>query len=738
MKNKKLNSTILNHFKKNRLHPDLKLDPDGTLSIIDYSRRSDESQTRTLQIQDFYLPVNSVHTEICSLNDVPAMCIPAIEALSYAASSTPPSKTKCHRLLSAFRMIAKYIEHLWLNDRYCLNQVIKEDCEELGKTLANGGWHEALDIENRLLDALTALELPTPTKNIRRSVKSKVISKFIGTNIGQVEFFKYFELQYQMGFEEHTIVDPKIEEQSKTIITPFKYSNLRNTMDTINLLHYASEEYRISFLPYPNSTVIASKLTEAPGRTADIDGAQAGLMLEASLTMIYQTAPTLLEIIKRAIAIFQENSYTHSTRRDYFKVLSDRIATISVTALEATPYSLSNINTITKLNRIIKDILSACFINIAVFNARRKDEVIHKKFGLHRDCCRQYNHNLNIHEAEFYIEKSAKDYVHFFIGDATTQSIKILQELQTILKLHPSDYDYSKENTLFRFKQFKSDGLSNYIFNYNFVGSRDGHASHFITSYVGDQSGLRVTPHMFRRLYCTIFMNQHEYPHLPALSQQLQHGELAVTQLYITSPTTQNAAANLSKLYDWQIEQYATAHVVHKQDIAKAMIEAKSEKFGEIIFGILNENATSGSYSKFTRNAFKTLQKSTQFQDLDKPELVNTLIEQLQIRGYSPEPFRHSQCMVGSSKLKTRSRCWDKESQVLRKQTSAPELCSRCPFSLTSRAHISNMKADAVTLLKQIESTSAHSLASKLLQHQHNNLCKVILYHESQLEKTYA
>ncbi|WP_236467109.1 site-specific integrase, partial [Pseudomonas sp. PA-3-6E] len=174
-----------------------------------------------------------------------------------------------------------------------------------------------------------------------------------------------------------------------------------------------------------------------------------------------------------------------------------------------------------------------------------------------------YNKENNIFEMMFYIEKNRKDYLPFYVGNATQKAAEALEKLQLIYlnidyKTHSIGKLKDTNITLFRHKLFSAKGFLGSYTDYNFEAYKTGQAYHFISSRLKFE--IHSTPHMFRRLYCTIFMNQHEFPHLPALSYQLQHECLATTQIYITSPITQSEAATLSKIYDWQIEEYIDTH----------------------------------------------------------------------------------------------------------------------------------------------------------------------------------
>lgn len=228
-------------------------------------------------------------------------------------------------------------------------------------------------------------------------------------------------------------------------------------------------------------------------------------------------------------------------------------------------------------------------------------------------------------------------------------------------------------------------------------------------------------------------MNQHEFPHLPALSYQLQHDCLATTQIYITSPITQSEAATLSKIYDWQIEDYTKTHKHHSSEIAKYMNEAIKEKFSEIIHRIISNDRVTGGYTKVVRVLFRRLQNSVIFKGLDDRQRIDAFIERLSSRGHAPTPFKHAQCVAGNNRIKSRSRCFELSDNTLHKENATPQLCSKCPFSFTSIEHIKGLEQHSLELADEIKTLNPNSVIVKNLEIRLQNLYDIIEYHHKKL-----
>lgn len=709
---------VTNHFSERPPHPDIRLTNSGILGVRDHAARSDEPQFKEITLHQFWLPENTVYTVGMKLIEVPHLIITAIEAINFAVRASRDSKSKANRIFMLFRSIVKYIEYAWLNDMYDLGQIPKRFSDELPHLLADGGWHLALQIEDRLINYLdSATDQSHPifrSTNDVTSVNSRAFQESIHTNINGREVTIYFNILKDFQLEKGWINSNQYIKKDNPTNLGMKYSMLKSTLEAINYLTYVNELSGSAIPPFPDYVRLSKKITEAPGHTRNIDGASAGIILESSLFFLYENASIAIDILKYA-AVELENykNPTNADRRQFYKKISSIANACGFDEKTGNVYKLYKISQLSTLNNISRDIYTCCFILIAVFNARRKDEIIHKKFGLYFGSCTTYNERLKVFELMIYIEKTIKGYAPFYVGDVTKHAVSTLENLQELFfNLSAVEKDKNKANrelTLFRYKNFTWEGLSETPSYYNFEATPKGQSYRFLSEFVGLDMPIRVSPHMFRKLYCTIFINQHEYPNLPALSQQLRHGELSTTQIYITSPIMQKQAGSLSKVYDWNINEYDTLHTAHNEAILEDLQTARHEKLSEIIYSILNGQKTSGGYKKLVTYIFKKFNKSIEFANLDDNHKIKLITEKLKSRGHSPSPFSHSQCLAGSTKIRSRSKCWDKSDDLLHKENASPSLCAKCPFSSTSEAHLSNMKADALYLdanLRELEPNS--------------------------------
>lgn len=477
---------------------------------------------------------------------------------------------------------------------------------------------------------------------------------------------------------------------------------------------------------------IAKKLTTPPGRTKNIDSHGAGKLMEKSLTLIYSRSEAILNLLSNTIKVLRD-SFDHDRK---IRIITDYIKDAELFDLIENNDQNQRTIKIIDINNLLRDLITACFLCIAVFNARRRDEILHPKLGLYLGCCTTYNSDLRIYEMMFYIEKSRKDYASFYVGDATHKAVETLEKLQLIL----SSKDHHSHNcgsindrnlTLFRYKTLTHRGLAEKFTTYNFEAYEGGQAYNFVTRL---NLTIDATPHMFRRLYCTIFMNQHEYPHLPALSHQLQHDSLATTQIYISSPISQNEAALLSRVYDWKIDDYKTTHQEHNEEISIQMADVTKEKFSEIIHSILCRKNSSGGYSKLILTLYKRLHRTVKFDALDDKDRIEAFITKLAARGHSPTPFKHAHCLSENIKIRSSSKCYNKADNQLHKENASPVICKNCPYSWTSPEHVLTLESAHRKKINTLNSFEGDSIMRRTLEAEIKNLQEVLIYHKDNME----
>ncbi|MGO4367779.1 hypothetical protein [Pseudomonas sp. PAB10] len=717
-----------------KLHSDLTITIDGFLRIRRCDARHDEIDYREIDLNRFFLPINSVDDAPQKLINQPQMLIPALHAISEYSSITSDSKSKANRIAFMLSNIIKFLEYLWLNDVYKLSQTPNFLVIELPKILAIGGWHSALKISDRLNHFLEKIDDPLhplfKSTNWKVSLSSAGLQQAIGTNIANKETAYYFN-QVQKFREIKGWLHSEYA-STPTTFPALNYSSLRQTLESINFLYFAPGDIHLASIPFPDYVRIAKKLTTSPGRTKNVDGHGAGKLMEKSLALIYNRSEAILDLLSNAIKVLSED-FDHDKK---LRIINDYIKSAELIDLIEHKDQKRRPIKIINLNNLLRDLITACFLCIAVFNARRRDEIVHPKLGLYLGCCTTYNSDLRIYEMKFYIEKSRKDYAPFYVGDATQKAVETLEKLQLVLS-RKDHLDHScgtindRNLALFRYKSLTHRGLAEKFTTYNFEAYEGGQAYNFVTHL---NLEIYATPHMFRRLYCTIFMNQHEYPHLPALSHQLQHDNLATTQIYITSPVSQNEAALLSRIYDWKVDDYKTTHQEHNEEIAIQMADATKEKFSEIIYSILLEKNSSGGYPKLILTLYKRLYRAVKFDKLDDKDRIEAFINKLSARGHSPTPFKHAHCLSESIKIKSSSKCYSRADDQLHKENASPALCKNCPYSWTSPEHVLTLESAHRKKISMLDNFESNSIMRRSLETEINNLQAVLDYHMGNLE----
>jgi len=713
------------------LSEDLFLDSNFVLFIKEHDARSDERKAKPIDLKRYWLPANAAYETPSRLIERTHYLIALIYSLDYFAVSNAPSNSKCNRICFMLSSIIKFLEYCWLNNIFDLGTIAAPFTLNLARILARNGWHEALNIDARVTEFLDAAIDPShpifTSTNSKVSLSSVGFQSAIATNISGQEVKVYFNKVRKFQVAKGWLTAFRTNDKA---FGGMHYSLLRQTLESINLLYHSADGYRVKVVPYENYVRLAKKLTENPGATEDINSYDAGMLLEYSLDYLNSKSYRTLRLLAFAA---KQLAQPGSPREKLSRVMRFACRVGLVKSDEIEPASIND--RLKFLNASTKDLLNSCFIVIAIFNARRKGELTHKKYGLSLGSGVVINEKAGIFLQEFYVEKTLKDYVKFYIAPATKLAITILEKLQLIFSGEPfKKHNYSmrmdRNLTLFRYKILNTTGFANVYSQFGFESFDPVMSGNYIYSAIG--KSMRLTPHMFRRLYCKVFISRYEYFMLPFLSYQLQHEDIATTQIYVSNPQTQAESAEISKLYDWNIQAQSEALILHNDEIMTSMAEITKEKFSEIIYRSISAENTSGGYTKLTRALYKKMFSSV---DYAKPDIekMNMLIERLRSRGHSPQPFKHAQCLAGANRIKSKSKCWQRNDNQLHKENASPKLCRGCLFSWTSEEHVYGMELDLISLKLEADKLLESSVARINMEYDIEDLEDTLRYHKSNL-----
>lgn len=717
------------------LSDDLILDSDFVLHIREHDARADERDYKPVNLKRYWLPANRVYTSPLKFVDRLNYLTILIYSLDHFSATNAPSNSKCNRICFMLATIIKFLEHCWLNDVYDLKYLTQDFTLRLAKILAIKGWHKALDIDSRITTFLSTAYEPShqlfTATNSSNSLSTEGLQSALATNISGREVNVYFNrvrhFEVMQGWRSKFATNDATAQG-------MKYSLLRQTLESINLIYHSIEPFRPTLIPHESYVKLAKKLTEKPGTTEDINSYDAGALLEYSLDLEKNHSEKILRIISFAAIEFQKNKKPiHIIHR--IQRFARRLQYPSALGVKFTNVR----ELISHLNNCIRSIANACFIIIAIFNARRKKEITHKKYGIAMGSGITLDDKAGIYLQKFYIEKTIKDYVPFYIGQATKNAITTLEKLQLALQSKPfKHHNYAEhkdpDTTLFRLRYFNASGLSETVSQFDFEASEPAMSGDFIFSAI--QKPLQLTPHMFRRLYCKIFVNRFEYFMLPTLSYQLQHGDITTTQIYISNPQSQTESAEISKLYDWDTTTQSQALIIHNDEIMMSMADTNREKFSEIVYRCISERNSSGGYTKLVRALYRKLFSSVEFSVPDS-EKLRTITDRLKSRGHSPEAFKHAQCLAGSNHIRSKSKCWKKLDDKLHKENASPKLCRGCIFSWTSDEHLKGLEDDLIRMNIEVTHLPDDTIARKHQSYEIEQLIDTIEYHKKFLGINY-
>ena len=374
-------------------------------------------------------------------------------------------------------------------------------------------------------------------------------------------------------------------------------------------------------------------------------------------------------------------------------------------------------------------------------NARRRDEITHRKFGLHIGCIRSEDEELGVFKGTFYIEKTLQGYLDFYVNKTTKQAIKLLEEIQHVfdganVSLGRASVSSSppKEQSLFGYHRFsRIDGLKADRCWYSFTSdAATGQASYFLRRALGANFALSPHPHMFRRLYALVFIYQYENASLQALSAQLGHDDLSATEIYVTDPAMRDEAERIEFKMDVTGSRRTRAFAAHLQALRSEIDIVRDEKLLETVLSILNGEPASGGYPRFIKRFYRRISGRIDFSQLDITAQAQAIKEIVKTRGHSPKTMRHGQCMAGSQLPAHGARCRS-ETGNLEAKNASPTTCFKCPQHYLSKAYLKNLERDLETLYAASRDDKLTAFERKRAAIDSDNLQKIIEFHRGRL-----
>ncbi|WP_156226481.1 hypothetical protein, partial [Herbaspirillum chlorophenolicum] len=155
------------------------------------------------------------------------------------------------------------------------------------------------------------------------------------------------------------------------------------------------------------------------------------------------------------------------------------------------------------VREVLLTLMTGCMVLVATMNGRRRDEVSHRKFGIHVGFTSVVDEEFEIYKGLFYIEKSIQDHDSFYVNKTTREVAILLESIQKAFDDlnsylgRPTFADMPEtERSLFAYHRFsRVEGMNETRNWFVFESTRDSHSSIFLRFALGEDYVLGPQSH---------------------------------------------------------------------------------------------------------------------------------------------------------------------------------------------------------------------------------------------------
>jgi len=697
-------------------------DQTGLLEVRLVHQRGDEYGWLKMDLSEAMLPVSPVNSTPIKLTARPELCLVILATVdSYVLGSSSSKST--HVLASDIvRTLYKLFEYAWLQGFYRLVEMPREAWNSLAHKLIRGGWVNALEIKSRTAKLLSKPGVGpgkylTPNRSGRdkRSV-SVDFQRDLGTNIASRELYvPRLMIEKSIGSDE-VRASGDVDKYELPIPVTSSATMIKQTLRIFNQLADIDEGCRLPFLPVPNAYAFAEKYGRKEKPTENLTPEVAARLLMHSFDWILEKGPAIADLIEalaeELIPLYTSDRFdanTESTRRFYISSIRNGVLRESpqrnivedvigfpVTKFATKRQDVGGVS----LYWVLNQLYSSCFVTLAVMNARRKDEIIHKAIGLHESGVRTIEEELELYECEFYVEKTVGDYEWFWIASICKKALDLLMRISKVA-WHWADVvegrpvPQGRDRKLFVYPSFAGDTRRGMLY-FDFNANASGMSEEFIASALKDLQGeFRVTPHMFRRCYGLINHYVYENSTLASLARKYRHFNLVTPLHYVTNGSETPTGAHAASLWSAPGRTVLDGHREQAKAMAAEVQAVGREKFELFVQDIIaGEKRYSGGFAKLVDRFNRHLVNHLSYRELDEQRKSKALSDTLLSRGHMPHPYPHATCMAGATR---RGAACSSQGHLARELASAV-VCGACSYSVIVAEHIQSMEEEAERL----------------------------------------
>ena len=701
---------------------DEKLSIDGTIlkyhSVVESTR-----QEGSIDLANIWLPGAPGWEHPVPLLLYPNLSKAIIEVVDkYAcnASHTPTfAKTG---LPSQFNVASQFVEWACLNGHFQLQEISKKRFIEFNNKISEGGINTILDLPTRIdqfidnlivndeLDSFLIKDGDTENSAVT-SLRVSLIAKSIGSvSLENQVSNDFYKKVYEYLQSNDIKVNKKFANKGGVFPTQASESSLGNWFSTWNRFANIDNSDHLPFVPFPKPSYLAKKLGKVSSRTNNLEIEHVIKLLGTSHKWLYEYSPKIISIVKdikkekdRLLKDGANTRYIAETLIPQFieqsakvkkleKQLSINIHKTSLTSSKNTDEDLS-------ITEIITLLMSACYLILQTYNARRQAEIQDPRIGVQEEYFRCKSKKYNWYQACFYNEKHGERR-WYTLNNGSAKALKCLIDLKNA-------WEGENAEGLFNVPTFRlteEGNFKHYKYHFNKGKGSKITGNAFLKMAIGDASN-DIGSHMFRRIYAIIYHYQYKNADLLALCFQMGHVDPTQTMIYVTDPNSRELHEQLHHKVKLTKNENAESTIAIKEEnkaldkvIDEVGVETTSKDLLNLMMGT---EKMAGKYTSYLKKVYRVLQRSVKFgsyidkkyghnfNKLSQKEQSDEMANVLHKKGHKHNPKPHATCHKKSGDIK------------IKKAPCEPLKCKGCPYQEVRSIQLKIMTDDLLDLKKQ-------------------------------------
>jgi hypothetical protein len=646
---------------------------------------NEKHDARQVDFSKCYLPPNRLHPHVTLLKDRPDFARIVVAVVDGYVIRQQNTKSTALTSRSLASTVVRFLEYCWINDIYHLKSVTPARWDVFLRDFAAGGWLEVLRLQERAwkLDLRT---LPLSRKKHKKGVveySCSALLEAIGTNVT----VNQVQLQYARGDARGELKRAKGGEAliSESLITQV-VSQLNNLVDL-------PKEMRAASVAHVNPYLLAKSLETRPqGRTQNFNPRALGALMAEAYRWVSQYGSLIVGLARKVYAEQTPSNGEDLNEARLFVLLEakerlelERLLGARITSVRRVGGWREGIG----LLGLIRTLLSACFVLLGVFNARRKDEIQSKSIGLYAEAFRSVDDELRLYESYFYCEKTSHDYLPFYVNEISFDALNVCRQIADLAWNLAVQNGGALPKGRAR-KIFCIPPRSNEVVPTWYLYENDPGIELLCERATGERLLIIPNAHMFRRAYAVVFHYRYENADLYALSQQLDHRDLAMTLHYVLDGASRVLAHHAATLWG-DGGQTKKERALRAAELATEVIEYGKVKLHDDILEILTGTApVGGGFAKLIQRFTRKMYGRIRYDDASLKAAAAQTTELLVARGHNVIPLRHGNCNAGPAKPS--AGCFQGGS--LRRENASPVLCGNCPYHTMKAVHLQAVQDD--------------------------------------------